>query len=130
MEYPLEMMKRSLHILLALTFALLQCAAPLVHAHVNGENSGLLPPPLETQHHLSDLLAQANCVIEAAESLAISLAPEFQRNDHPAIPQSSSANIPNSLQVVVVKFHPSPAPSGIFFSPYSKSLSQAPPRLG
>lgn len=123
-------MKRFLHPLLALTFALLQCVAPLVHAHIDGQHSGLVPPALTAPHLLGDQLTQADCLIEADESPAIGLAYEFQRTDHPAISQPSGVNAPNALPVIIVKFLPSPPPAGTFFTPYRKSHPQAPPSLG
>ncbi len=82
------MLKRPLHLLLVITFTLLQCAAPLVHAHVNGQLSGLLPPALETQHPAA---IQNDCVIEEDESPAITIPHEYQRDEQPVLTNSAPA---------------------------------------
>jgi hypothetical protein len=121
------MLKRPLHTLLALTFALLQCAAPLVHAHVNGQHSGLLPPSLETQHHTQVL---TDCVIEEDESAAITIPHEFQRDEQPVLPPTNATKDFDALPTGVVRLiKVSVAPPAVF-SPYSKSHPQAPPALG
>lgn len=123
------MLKHSIHTLLVVVFALLQCAAPLVHAHVNGQHTGLIPPALTAPHLIGNELTQTDYVIETDESPAISLANEFQRNNHPAIPQPSWSYTTDTPPVAVVKFLPVTPPSVSFFSTYSKSLPQAPPAL-
>ena len=120
------MTNRILHTLLVLTFALLQCVAPLVHAHVDGQHSGVLPPSLESHHHSQE---QAECVVEADESPAIGLH-EYQRNDQPVLAHSATAITFNIHPVVVVKLSPQSPPPAIVLAPYSKSHPQAPPALG
>jgi hypothetical protein len=122
------MLKHPLHTLLLLIFALLQCAAPLVHAHVNGEHTGIIPPALAAPH-VQDELTQTDCAIETDESPAISLSTELQRNNVPALPQPSWTYTAETRAASTVKFRtPSPHPAS-FFSPYSKSHPQAPPAL-
>jgi hypothetical protein len=124
-------MKKSVHILLVVVFALLQCVAPLVHAHVNGEHvhahAGVLSPALELHHSLASELSQASCYIEQHESPAISLAQEFQRNAQPALPSPSFIHTVNPPSAVVVNF-PAPVASRVSsFLPYSRAHAQAPP---
>jgi hypothetical protein len=123
------MMKRPTHTLLALIFALLQCAAPLVHAHVDGQHSGLLPPSLETQS-LSEQFAQVDCSIEADESPAITIPHEFQRDDQPALVNHAASKTFDLLPACQTILVSSTAPPVSVFSPYSKSHPQAPPALG
>lgn len=120
------MVKRPLHLLLAITFTLLQCAAPLVHAHVNGQLSGLLPPALETQHQPT---VQNDCVIEEDESPAITIPHEYQRDEQPVLSHST----PALLFVALPLSHIQPAlasPHSVAVAPhYPKSRPQAPPAL-
>lgn len=118
------MMKRPLRILLLLAFALLQCAAPLVHAHVDGQLSGLLPPSLETQHHPQ---MQADCAIEENESPAITLPNELQRDDQPSLTQPHTTQSFDILPVATAKLAPAINDPDAVFSPYRKSHPQAPP---
>lgn len=124
------MNKQLLQTLLAFIFVLLQCAAPLVHAHVNGEQEGVLPLGLGSQHFLLDHLEAIGGIVENDESPAIDLSHEFQRNDHPALPRPVYLNLFIVNLDVAARFNFTiPAPKN-FFSPYSKSHPQAPPALG
>lgn len=116
-------------ILPVLIFALLQCVAPLVHAHVDGQLSGILPPSLTAQYHTEPESAGAICSIEEYESPAISIPHEYQRDDFFAIAPPLPANILSLPRLTAVK-HASPvAPAIVVLSPYDKSHPQAPPVL-
>lgn len=124
------MLKRPLHALLVLVFALLQCVAPLVHAHVDGQNSGLIPPAFSLQSPADEQLALTDCVMEASESAAIGLAHKLPRNEQAALPQPIFRATLDVPPATVAEFNSLSATRILFFTPYSKSLSQAPPTLG
>jgi len=113
-------------ILLALIFALLQCVAPLVHAHIDGQHSGILPPSFSAQHHPDNSTGS----IEEYESPAITLAHEFQRDHQCAIAQPAQTSIFNIPGLSEVKLLAVTAPAIFVLSPYHKSHPQAPPALG
>ena len=71
------LMNRTAHALMVLLFALLQCAAPLVHAHIDGDNQHTSSVQTATQPN--DYSLELNSYLEQSESAAISLANEFQR---------------------------------------------------
>lgn len=123
------MMRHFPRILLALIFALLQCVAPLVHAHVDGQHSGILPPSLSAQSHSENESINSASSIEEYESPAISLAHEFQRDHQCAIAQPAQANIFNIPSLSDVKHLAVAAPAIFVLSPYNKSHPQAPPAL-
>jgi hypothetical protein len=117
-------------ILLTLIFALLQCVAPLVHAHVDGQLSGMLPPTLSAQHHSDHESIKSDCAVEEYESPAISIQHEFQRDNHCVIAQPAQTNIFQLPRTADVKYLAVAPPSIIVLSPYKKSHPQAPPVLG
>ena len=120
-------MKKSLNTLLLVAFALLQSVAPLVHAHVSGEQSGVLPPAFEVIYHAGNELSQANCFIEASDSPAINLSQEFQRNSQPALPSPQLTRIVAPSLVMVAILPPAEAPGFSSFLFYSRAHAQAPP---
>lgn len=124
------MSKQVLQTLLAFMFVLLQCTAPLVHAHVNGEQEGMLSPGLGAQHFLLEPLEASGCIVENGGSPAIDLSHAFQNNGHFALPRPVYTHwFSVNLDVAVRFTSTTPAPKN-FFPPYSKSHPQAPPALG
>lgn len=120
-------MKKSLNTLLLVAFALLQSVAPLVHAHVNGEQSGVLPPVFELVYHAGNELSQADCFIAATDSPAINLSHEFHRDSQPALPSPGLTRI---VEPALVGFAIFPSIEALRFSsflPYSRAHAQAPP---
>lgn len=75
-----------LRFLLLMLFTLLQCVAPLAHAHVNGESSDqhVHLATLDSSwlnDHVDDLLSVAHA--EAGEhSSVVTMQPEYRNNDH------------------------------------------------
>lgn len=120
------MVKRPLRLLLAITFTLLQCAAPLVHAHVNGQLSGLLPPALEAQHQQTIL---NDCVIEEDESPAITIPHEYQRDEQPELTNSAPALLFVTLPLRHIQTARTLTQSVALPPHYPKSRPQAPPAL-
>jgi hypothetical protein len=122
-------MRFYLKLIFSFVFAILQCVEPLEHAHIDGKNSGLLPPSLYSQHQIqsdSNLTDSAKS-IEEFESPAITLDHEFQRNYQCAI-AAQPANLYKSCQRQVIQF--AVDSYAIFVpSPYNKFLPQAPPAL-
>lgn len=93
-------MQRFLKTSLALIFALLQCIAPVAHAHISGGSAdhGIHLPDIQLQygHGASQLSGSA----AVQESPAISAAQGFERNDEPASASS---------QTTYADFMPQPA---------------------
>lgn len=125
------MMKHPLNCLLMLLFALLQCAAPLVHAHVNGQHDGdISPPALKTHHYAQTSNAHADCTVGQDESAAISLPHELQRDEQPSLPQATVAGVPTPRPVAILALPREHRMDVACFAPYRKSLPQAPPTFG
>lgn len=76
-------LNRLIHFVLLLLFALLQCAAPFAHAHVNGHNSDQSLHFAVTQSiALNNLDAgTSHFSAEQHNSPAISMPPEYRSND-------------------------------------------------
>ncbi len=121
-------MTKQLHRLLLLTFALLQCIAPLAHAHVEGGGAGVHAPGLEAPHHFLNVKQASQSVIEVAESAAISMADQLQRDDSvvfsPAVEVTQTVNVP---PLVVIKISLPVVIRATVASPYQKPHPQAPP---
>jgi len=84
---------------MVLLFALLQCAAPLVHAHIDGDNQHT--SSIQTTSQFNDTALEFNTHLAQSESATISLDSEFQRDvssaltDHRLIAaRTPSANTP------------------------------------
>jgi hypothetical protein len=116
--------------LLTFIFALLQCVAPLVHAHVSGVQSGILPPSFAVHHHLEndDALKSAD-TFEENESPAITIPHEFQRNNQSAIPQPGQTGIIDSPNFFSIKLQSTLVRPVVTSFPYCKPHPQAPPTL-
>lgn len=115
-------------ILLTLVFALLQCVAPLVHAHVDGQQSGILPPLFSVQSHLEHASINSTSNVTNSESPAITLAHEFQRDHQCAITQPAQKNI-FKIPSRDIKHLAVAVPAIFVLSPYNNSLPQGPPVL-
>jgi hypothetical protein len=116
--------------LLTFIFALLQCVTPLVHAHVSGIQSGILPPSLAVHYHLEkdDGLKSAD-TFEENESPAITVPHEFQRNNQSAIPQPWQNGIIDLPNFTIIKLQSTLVQSVVTSFPYCKPHPQAPPTL-
>jgi hypothetical protein len=123
------MLRHTLHTLLALTFTLLQCAAPLVHAHVDGQLSGLLPPTFETQHHTTEQFVHTHDALEENESAAITLPHEFQRDNQPVLDHPAAIHIPGIPPALGIQIVAAATASPNIQPRYNKSHPQAPPAL-
>ncbi len=95
------MSKRFIHSLLILIFAFLQCVSPLVHAHAEGEQSGLLHIATVAPAQLADLDS-----LTADSSAIISLSDDLHRYAQLALPQSPL--LPLSVQLPTVPTHDLP----------------------
>lgn len=121
-------MKRNpLNILTLFVFALLQCVAPLVHAHVDGQADTSIHA-YSIPHHLSDRNV-SQCHAESHESQAIAISDEYQRDNALAIivdsvtlvhPEARCA----TLQAIAA-FNAPCALSDVYLTPQP----HAPPRL-
>jgi hypothetical protein len=117
--------------LLALIFTLLQCVAPLVHAHVSGNQSGVLPPSLTVQQQLSDhLIIKSADSIEENESPAIIIPHEYKQHNQSSIPRSQQTGILDLLCLTDITIQTASDQPVMVLSPYNKSHPQAPPELG
>ena len=124
-------MKKLLHILSLLLFTLIQCVAPLVHAHVDGIQSSATFHAHGIPHYQYQISAQelSRSHVESYESAAISIPHEIQRDNTIAI-----------LDIAFTLSHPS-SPQQAKVSPYShdsqhistcayrKPPTQAPPQF-
>jgi hypothetical protein len=104
------MMKRSLHLLALLLFALTQFVAPFAHAHVGGSHrdDGIHIDALPHLH--AD--ATSGCHFESHESAAVTPQIEFQRDAVLALPsapaqavQPTIAGYPLTLAFPAPSFH-------------------------
>ncbi|MDD2700094.1 MAG: hypothetical protein PHH36_02540 [Sideroxydans sp.] len=93
------MSKRLLHSLLTLVFAFLQCVSPLVHAHAEGEQSGMLHIAAATQMAVQDGLSTDSSAI-------ISLTDDIHRYAQLALPPACSSPFP--VQATGVQTHDLP----------------------
>ncbi len=131
---PLNCVKRKffmvkpLHLLLLIIFALLQSVAPLVHAHVEGGGAGIHAPGLEAPHHILNVQQANQNVIEVAESAAISMADQLQRDDSvvffPAVEVTQTVNV---APLVVIKISLPVVVRATVTPSYQKPHPQAPP---
>jgi hypothetical protein len=75
---------RTVRVVLLLLFALLQCVAPLAHAHVNGHNAGhavhmdSVDSPWGNDHDAGI----THLTIEKNHSAFVSMPPEYRFSDH------------------------------------------------
>jgi hypothetical protein len=121
-------MKKPLHIFAIFLFALTQLCAPLVHAHVDGIQSGGAFHVHDIPHNLSPI-GLSQCHVESYESQAISIPHQNQKDDALVIP-GFCASSTRPLSPVVTNI-----PVDIFdpfrsaASAYHKPHTQAPPRL-
>lgn len=123
-------MSKSLRTLIIFTFAMLQSIAPLVHAHIDGKQSGssiLAISPASTAlvaGHIVDELST-----QSSETQAICLPPEYQRNDALLVADASSGTPP----VVAEKFYFLTTFQSVQHLPVRKFLyappAQAPPSV-
>ena len=77
-------MKKQFHIFALLLFAMTQCFAPLIHAHVDGIQGDASIHTHDIPHHLSELQPSLSH-IESYESRALSIPHEYHRDDTFAI---------------------------------------------
>lgn len=82
------MSKRLVHSLLTLLFAFLQCVSPLVHAHTDGEQSGML-------HVAAVASAQPSLSVDSAA--IISLTDDVHRHAQLALPPAPLSLLPAKL---------------------------------
>lgn len=121
-------MKKPLHIFAICLFALTQLCAPLVHAHVDGIQSGASFHVHDIPHNLSPI-GLSQCHVESYESQAFSIPHQNQKDDALVIPGfcvSSTRPLHRSAINISVGLYdrlPSAA------SAYQKPHTQAPPQL-
>jgi hypothetical protein len=124
------MLRHWAKLLLTLTFALLQCVAPLVHAHVDGNQTGVLPPYFSTQTHSSLDLLKSDGLIEEYESPAITVQDEFQRDKVFSLDQHVKLKIFVFPEVTAINIDCTVEHFFFSIAPYSTPPTQAPPVLG
>lgn len=121
------MRRKPLHILTLFVFALLQCIAPLVHAHVDGQ-TGTSIHAYNIPHHLSDR-SVSQCHVEAHESQAIAISDEYQRDNTLAVIVDSVPPVRPETRCrtleTIATFNAPCAPSDIHLTPQP----HAPPQL-
>lgn len=127
---------RSIRLLLLMLFVLLQCVAPLAHAHVNDEHGEYNGQGVHidlvdfTQlnahhHHETD---SAHVSVDEHQSAVVSMQPE-SRSSALAIDEPAAASKYGMFElrehgaVIAVYFYPPPLP----LTPYQHPNSQAPP---
>jgi hypothetical protein len=76
-------MNRTAHALMVLLFAFLQCLAPVVHAHIDGNNQHASATQTAPQPNIHSV--ELNTYLEETESATISIANEFQRETSSAL---------------------------------------------
>lgn len=125
-------MTRFVHLFLALSFAAMQCVAPLAHAHTTGSaGHGIHLPHAAAEAHV--LEAEASCgTIETDESPAV-VAPEGKRKQEHPMPAwgavcaqaAATPDIAAADALPVLQAPPDAAPPSAlsFHTPYP----QAPP---
>jgi len=89
------MSQRLIHSLLTLIFAFLQCVSPLVHAHADGEQSGMLHVPAAwsvAQDGLDGLSAD--------DAAIINLSDDIHRYAQLALPPAALSPLPVQLRAV------------------------------
>ena len=115
---------------LLLLFALLQCVAPLAHAHVNGQNADrhvhlAYLDHLDLSAHTSNL---PHLTVEADHSSVVTLPPESRASDL-KVAQAAAETHESLLPLrsyVVQQFAALPRQT-LPFLPYQHPCSQAPP---
>jgi hypothetical protein len=95
------MSKRLIHSLLTLIFAFLQCVSPLVHAHAEGEQHGLLHVTAAASAQLEELDS-----LSTDSSAIISLSDDIHRYVQLALPPAILSPLP--AQPLVVQTHDLP----------------------
>jgi hypothetical protein len=111
---------------MVLLFALLQCVAPLVHAHIDGNNEHTSSAQTAPQAHNYSI--ELNSYIEESESAAISLANEFQREVSSALTDHRliAARLP-SVHTPILTNHFVCTAAYFFDSQHFSPPRQAPP---
>jgi hypothetical protein len=120
---------------LLLLFALLQCVAPLAHAHVNGDNADskvhldIIDSAWLSVHDHDTSEAQLSAELAHPDhSAVVSMPPEYRYSDSP-VAQISGASVEPLLamrEYVTILFAAPPRQS-IAFLPHLFPCSQAPP---
>ncbi|OIR04279.1 hypothetical protein GALL_137610 [mine drainage metagenome] len=119
-------MKKTLHTLAIMLFALTQLCAPLVHAHVDGMQS-------DSSFHVHEIprdlpfVGVAQCHIEQYESQAITIPDQNQHNDALVVPDfCTSSTHPLVVGLTLISIGPFAAFSSAPLS-YHIPHTQAPP---
>ena len=121
-------MAKPLHLFLLVLFALLQSVAPLVHAHVDGRQAGLLAPALTALHGAESVQLQS--YVEESESPAISVADQLQRDDRGAVlPLLALPRFAMAAQPMLLVQRPFVAIHATLLPRYQRPHPQAPPAL-
>lgn len=119
-------MGKPLHIFAVILFALTQCFAPFVHAHVNGVESNTAIHVHDIPHLSSPTKLLCPC-IESQESQAISIAHEYQRDMTFVIPDTNhSTTHPSSPGIAGATAEPHYVLRAVALS-FKKPRAQAPP---
>ncbi|MDD5471515.1 MAG: hypothetical protein PHP05_06335 [Sideroxydans sp.] len=118
------MSKRLTHSLLTLIFAFLQCVSPLVHAHAEGEQSGMLHVPAAASAQQDDLdgLTKDDVAI-------ISLTDDIHRYVQIVLPPTHLSPLPVQLRAVPMHDTPCLAVIHIQRAACCTPPPQAPPAL-
>jgi hypothetical protein len=122
-------LNKSFHILALLSFALIQCVAPLVHAHVDGiqSNAAFHAHGIPHYQHLISTQELSRSHVESYESAAISIPHEIQRDNSLAIIDNAfTFSHPSSPQLTTVT-PASHSSQHISTYAYQKPPTQAPP---
>lgn len=120
-------MKKPIHIIAIILFALTQLFAPLVHAHVDGIQS------YDASFHVHDIphnlssIGLSQCHVESYETQAISLPHQNQKDDTLVIPDfcvSTTRPLPPGITSIPAEsFDSLHSPASSYYKPHT----QAPP---
>jgi hypothetical protein len=131
-------MKRAARVVFLVTFALLQCVAPLAHAHIGGDASGgrfhifHFHDGLQKQAHDHVSRMSSGGHASAASDHPAVKVPDGKRRHHASIAVLPPAMDPNGMRrdvpAVLGKSACLDCARITFPSPYFKRHSQAPPR--
>ena len=124
-------LKSNFRLLLLMLFALLQCIAPLAHAHVNGHHSAdelVIVDYVDARHSHNHNIGVFHMSVAEEHSAVVSMQPEYRLKEF-VIAQTVVADLQISLLLQESSIMAWPPAGRQFFSvpPYQHPCSQAPP---
>jgi hypothetical protein len=132
LKFQAMSMIHNIRFLLLLVFALLQCVAPLAHAHVNGDSADQNPHLATIDaswsgSHDHDASAE-QCAIETDHSAVVSMPPEYRYSDMAVAHVNGASPEPLlALRAYTTISFVTTARQSFSLLPYQLPCSQAPP---